>query len=185
MNIIFRALEESDFSEVLQLALAAWMFAYGEIFEVAYIENFVSHHYGAARLRALLSGVRRGTTWFDVALQSGHIIGLCSATVARRGIELNRLYLHPDARGQGVASGLLLRLEDFVRLNGKKKYHCFVHRQNELGKRFYLKRGFRHIRWQDTAEDWRLVKHVDQPRGGVLRILRGRMPAALRLASHR
>jgi hypothetical protein len=36
----------------------------------------------------------------------------------------------------------------------------FVHKDNEVGKRFYVRQGFRHVSTQDREDDWYMEKAV-------------------------
>ena len=160
MEEVFRTLMEGDFDAVLAVALRAWHFTYHEIYGHDYIEKFVREHYGSGRLSQLMNGIRRGTTFFEVAFEGATVLGFCSAGLQREGVVLNRLYLDPDRLGRGVATKFLKRLEEFVRGHGYKKYHCYVHQGNELGIRFYQKHGFTRKRLQTRANDWYMEKKL-------------------------
>ena len=41
---------------------------------------------------------------------------------------------------------------------GLSTYFCFVHQDNELGKRFYLRNSFRHITEKDHDDEWYMEK---------------------------
>jgi hypothetical protein len=56
--------------------------------------------------------------------------------------------------------GLLQQGEAFVLAHGLDSYFCFVHQYNEVGKRFYLRRGFRHVAAQDREKEWYLEKSL-------------------------
>jgi len=94
------------------------------------------------------------------SLLSMAVLGLCCAGTAYKGVELHRLYLHPAMLGRGLATALLTRLERYCVANGAWACYCYVHKDNELGKRFYLRHGFVHLARKDTEEDWRMAKVV-------------------------
>ncbi len=48
--------------------------------------------------------------------------------------------------------------EEYVIKSGSKKYFCFVHNRNEIGKQFYLRKGFRHIADNDHEDEWFMEK---------------------------
>lgn len=50
--------------------------------------------------------------------------------------------------------------EDFVRSKGESKYDCFVHKDNQLGKNFYLKKGFEHISEKDSEDELYMEKEI-------------------------
>jgi len=43
-------------------------------------------------------------------------------------------------------------------MNSGPSYHYFVHKDNELGKRFYMRRGFRHVPASDRDDEWYMEK---------------------------
>ena len=96
--------------------------------------------------------------FFDLALDGDQIVGFCNIGATSRGAELFRIYLRPGYIGTGVGSRLLERGEQFVRAQGLPSYYCFVHRDNELGKRFYFRRGFRHVPALDREDEWYMEK---------------------------
>lgn len=174
-TIEFRPLEEQDFESLSSMAHAAWTFAYEGVLDPDWMRVEVAKHYGPQRLAELLPGVRAGRSFFDVAVAEGRVLGLCCAGTAPTGVELYRLYLDPSALGQGIAKTLLARLERYVRAQGAGVYYCHVHKDNERGKRFYLKHGFIHLAREDTAEDWRMAKIVRTGMAGFLTRLRVRL----------
>jgi len=132
--------------------------AYATNFDPAFIDQFVRTNYAPDRLSALLLLVAAQHMFFDVALDGGRIIGFCNIGATGRGAELFRIYLRPAFIGTGVGSGLLERGEHFVRTRGFPSYYCFVHKDNELGKRFYLRQGFRHLPGSDQDDEWYMEK---------------------------
>jgi len=115
-------------------------------------------HYAPARLTALLPQVQSGAMFFHLAVHQDQVVGYCHLGLTPRGAELFRLYLHPAYIGRGIGWALLQQGEAFVRSHGLDAYFCFVHQHNELGKRFYLRRGFQHVAAQDRADEWYMEK---------------------------
>jgi ribosomal protein S18 acetylase RimI-like enzyme len=157
-SISYRPLQAEDVDAVLDAAWEAWRFTYATIFDTAFVDQFVRTNYAPDRLRTLVPAVRAQQMIFDVALDGDRIVGFCHIGVTPRGAELFRIYLKPPYIGMGVGSGLLERGEHFLRTRRVSSYHCFVHKDNELGKRFYLRRGFRHVPGLDRDEEWYLEK---------------------------
>ena len=172
MNIVFRELQEKDFDSLFLTALEAWSFTYREIFKIDYIESFVKENYGPKRLHQLLPGIKAGRRFFEVALEESRVVGFCCAMCTQEGIEINRFYLHPKQIGHGLGTEFLRRLESYARKQGAPKCYCYVHKENELGKRFYLRKGFWHDFAQDKDDDWRMVKMLDNDRIRLFRRIR-------------
>lgn len=135
-------------------------YAYRGIYDERYLNDFIPKHYGPHRLEALMERVRSGSMLFDVALKDGRVIGFACAGDSPSGMELHRLYVCPEVIGKGVGKALLLRVEEFVRRKGFSRYFCFVHANNEVGKQFYLRAGFRQLKRLGTPDNLRLQKRI-------------------------
>jgi GNAT superfamily N-acetyltransferase len=157
-SISYRSLRAEDVDAVFDAAREAWQFTYATIFDAAFIEQFVRTNYAPIRLSALVPLIAAQQIFFDVALDGDRIIGFCNIGVTSHGPELFRIYLRPAYIGTGVGRGLLERGEHFVRARGFPSYYCFVHKDNELGKRFYLRQGFRHLPGSDRDDEWYMAK---------------------------
>ena len=158
--MVYRSLQTSDVEAVLAIAREAWQFTYATIFDPAFIDQFVRTHYAPERLRALVPLVEAHQLFFAVALDAEQRIGFCHIGPTARGAELFRIYLRPAYIGRGIGSTLLERGEEFLRTRGFPTYYCFVHKANELGKRFYLRHGFRHRPESDQNDEWYMEKRL-------------------------
>jgi len=158
--IVYRSLQTSDADAVFAVAHEAWQFSYATIFDPAFIDQFVRTNYAPERLRELVSLVEANQLFFDVALDADQVIGFCNIGMSARGAQLFRIYLRPAYIGDGIGRTLLERGERFVQTRGLSSYCCFVHKDNELGKRFYLRRGFRHRPESDQNEEWYMEKQL-------------------------
>ena len=159
-DLTYRPFTADDAPAVSQVALEAWRYTYRAIYDAAFIESFVHTHYLPGRLAALVPQVQAGTMFFHVAVHQDRVVGYGHLGLTPRGAELFRLYLLPAYIGRGMGWALLQQGEAFVLAHGFDRYFCFVHRHNEVGKRFYLRRGFRHVTAQDRAEDWYMEKSL-------------------------
>jgi GNAT superfamily N-acetyltransferase len=157
-SISYRALRAEDVDAVSDVAREAWHATYATIFDTAFIDQFIRTNYAPDRLSALVPLVSAQQMFFDVALDGDHILGFCNIGVTPRGAELFRIYVRPAYIGTGVGSGLLERGEHFVRTRRFPSYYCFVHKDNELGKQFYLRRGFHHLPDSDRDDEWCMEK---------------------------
>jgi len=156
--IMFRQLQESDARSVQAVALEAWRYTYRAIFDQQFIEDFVRGNYALETTISLLPRIHSGSMFFDVVECESMIVGFCNIGVTELGAQLLRIYLQPAYIGQGLGWQLLQRREAFVEAQGLSTYFCFVHRANELGKRFYLRNGFRHVTEKDHADEWYMEK---------------------------
>ena len=158
VEFVFRQLQESDAPSVQAVALEAWRYTYRAIFDEHFIENFVRRNYAPEVTVSLLPRIQSGSMFFDVAERESMIVGFCNVGVIEPGAQLLRIYLRPAYIGQGLGRQLLQRAEAFVVAQGLSALFCFVHRDNELGKRFYLRNSFRHITEKDRDDEWYMEK---------------------------
>src|SRR5262245_50770988 len=159
MNAIsYRPIRAEDADAVFDVARAAWQFTYATIFDPEFIDQFVRTNYAPDRLTALVPLVAAQRMFFDVAVDGEQIIGFCNIGATPRGAELFRIYLTPAYLRAGIGSRLLQRGEEFVRARGFPSYYCFVHKDNELGKHFYMHRGFQHVPSADREDEWYMEK---------------------------
>lgn len=158
MEVVFRQMEKADASGIQAVALQAWRHTYREIFEQEFIENFVRQNYSPEAVVGLLPRIRSGEMFFDVAESNSHIIGFCNIGLTTQGARLFRIYVLPSSIGKGLGRRFLQSGETFVVGHGLGAYFCFVHKDNEIGKSFYLRNQFRHISERDDGDEWCMEK---------------------------
>ena len=159
-DIKVRELREIDAQEVYEVALEAWQYAYKDIYSSDFIQNFVNENYAPALLLRLVPCIQVGQQFFHVALAQSSVVGFCHIAKTKQGMELLRIYLRPAHIGKGVGRALLRHGEEFIKSQGYHSYFCFVHKDNELGKNFYLTNGFTHLVENDREDDWHMEKRL-------------------------
>ncbi len=159
-DVIVRPLQTSDAPKIHAVALEAWQHTYREIFDQQYIEDFVNRNYSEKAIVSLFPRIQSGSMFFDVAERGSTIIGFCNLGINNQSAELYRIYLLPAFIGRGIGRKMLESCEAFVAGRGRNSYFCFVHKGNEVGKRFYLKSGFRHIPEKDREDEWFMEKDI-------------------------
>jgi ribosomal protein S18 acetylase RimI-like enzyme len=159
-DVIVRPLLEADAPKILAVALEAWQHTYHKLFDQQFIENFVNRNYSEAAIASLFPRIQSGSMFFDVVEHQSRIIGFCNLGIDNQSAELYRIYLLPTFIGQGIGQKMLELGEAFVREHRLNSYFCFVHKGNEIGKRFYLKSGFRHILEKDKEDEWFMEKTI-------------------------
>jgi GNAT superfamily N-acetyltransferase len=168
-DIVLRALQETDVQAVYDVALAAWHSTYKNIYPTEFINTFVQTNYAPAGLLRLIPRIQAGDQFFHVALVQARVVGFCHIATTRHGMELLRIYLRPSYIGQGIGRALLHQGEAFIKAQGSSTYCCFVHKENDLGKNFYVRNGFTHMIEKDGEEEWymekRLGEHEQSGRG--------------------
>ncbi len=130
---------ESDISAIQHVASASWRVTYKGIFDKEYIDTCLRDWYSAESLRRTLSNPKM---YFLVAVDAGEVTGFCQVGPGQIEGELYRLYVLPSHWRKGTGSQMLVQAEDWLRQQGFNSYGCFVHEQNEVGKRFYARQAF-------------------------------------------
>lgn len=134
----------SDLEQIYNVALEAWNYTYKDIFTPSYIKNYVDKFYSQEVMKKQLPLIESGEMFFEVAKENESIIGFCNIEVKDNDkAELLRIYLKPSYIGKGIGKKLLLLGEKFLISKDVKNLYCYAHKENKLGRQFYLKNGFR------------------------------------------
>ena len=161
-DLALRALQETDVQAVYEVAFEAWHSSYKDIYPAEFIHNFVQTNYAPAGLLRLVPRIQAGHQFFHVALSQSSVVGFCHIAETRHGMELLRIYLRPSYIGQGIGRALLHQGEAFITAQGSSTYCCFVHKENALGKNFYVRNGFTHMIEKDGEEEWYMEKRLGE-----------------------
>ena len=88
--------------------------------------------------------IEKEEMFFEVAEENKSIIGFCNIEIRNNDkAELLRIYLMPSYTGKGIGKKLLLNGEKFLISKNVKKLYCYAHKENKLGRQFYLNNGFK------------------------------------------
>ena len=159
-DVVFRSIRETDASNIQNVALEAWQYTYHTIFDQQFIDDFVNRNYSPEAILALLHRIQEGSMFFYVAEYKSKLIGFCNIGIHDQKAELYRIYLLPLFIGQGIGRRFLELGETFVMDHGVNVYSCVVHKNNEIGKQFYLHCGFKHILEKDRDDEWFMEKKL-------------------------
>ena len=141
-RFVVRDAEPSDAAQIAAIARDSWTETYRDVFDAAFIKNFLATHYRVKDLAAGAARAREAPDWeFLVAEFDGVVVAFAEYGVGPRGPELFRIYADPVHYGRGVGHALLAELER--RLDGHVDgYVLDVHARNERGVAFYRRHGF-------------------------------------------
>lgn len=159
-DVIYRPIRKADTPGIHAMAFESWQYTYSNIFDQQYIQNFVDENYSSEAIASLLPQIQSGLMFFHVAEYKSKIIGFCNIGFTKNSAEIYRIYLLPTFIGQGIGYKLLEYGEAFVLEHGIKSIFCFVNKNNEIGKRFYLNSSFKHIQEKDKDDEWYMVKEL-------------------------
>ena len=159
----------ADAERIAAVARASWTDTYRDIFDAAFIEDFLAANY---RPEDLAAGAQRAADdedrHFMVAERGGEVVAFAQYGVGPRGPELFRIYADPAHYGSGVGSALLAELHR--RLEGRvDSYTVDVHSRNGRGVGFYRRQGFEVVGGGPTPDcDFTMRRQVGaaaEPRG--------------------
>ena len=137
-----RDARSTDAGAIGQVARASWTDTYREIFDAAFIEEFLTTSYATEALAAEAErAAGSDDEQFLVAERDGAVVAYAHYGEGRRGPELFRIYADPAHYGTGAGSSLLGELHR--RLAGRVEgYVLDVHSRNVRGRAFYERNGF-------------------------------------------
>ena len=112
--------------------------------------------------RALTARIRQGRT-LVAAGRSGSVKGFIHVMVTSRPnapvlLQIDMLAVEPDSRGQGIGTALLREAERYGRFRRCTAASLFVDEGNDRAHLFYLRAGYRAIRYWPSLRCWELYK---------------------------
>ena len=140
--VTVRDARSADAVAIGQVARASWTDTYREIFDAAFIEDFLRTSYATEALASQAErAVGSDDEHFLVAERDGAVVAYAHYGEGRRGPELFRIYADPAHYGTGAGSALLAELHR--RLAGRvESYVVDVHSRNVRGRAFYDRNSF-------------------------------------------
>jgi RimJ/RimL family protein N-acetyltransferase len=132
-----RSARAGDETAVERIARASWAETYRDIFDPAFIADFLDRNYAHDALAAAIAGPGE----FLVAERDGAPVAFAQYASGRRGPELFRIYADPDHYATGAGAALLDELHRRIgdEVDG---YVLDVHSGNARGRAFYDRHGF-------------------------------------------
>lgn len=155
METVIRLMEEKDIPLVQNVARTSWKATYKEIIPERVQRNFINMAYSDEMMQR-----RMKATFLYVAETSNEIVGFANfSRVKEMGeVELSAIYLLPKAQGKGIGSALLAK--GINELKGATELFINVEENNELGKSFYIAKGFQVHSTFDEELDGHILKTV-------------------------
>ena len=141
-HVSIRDATPDDSEAIARIARASWAETYRDIFEPAFIAEFLDANYQPG---SLAEQAERAAGLEDhqflVAERDGDVVAFAQFGVGSRGPQLFRIYADPAHFGTGAGSALLDELHR--RLAGRvDTYVVDVHSMNARGRKFYDQHGF-------------------------------------------
>src|SRR3954470_21617301 len=111
---------------------------------VAQLEEELSAHYAAHQRHGLaLEAIFRPHIHFFLARRAGQAVGCGGVALYPGSAELKRMFVAPDARGQGIANAVMERLAEVARTARRPLLRLETGDRQQAAIRFYERCGFR------------------------------------------
>lgn len=145
---------QSDILDVKKIATRSWHSTYKGIIPIDVQNNFLDMAYSVELLQERLT-----TSPFYVAKIEDEVVGFANFSNKNENgaVELFAIYLNPSHQNRGIGSALLLH--GCQQLQPHRIY-VNVEAENEIGKHFYLAKGFKMIEEFDDNFDGHLLKTI-------------------------
>lgn len=155
MEVNIRIMKPEDIKQVQNVAKVSWHATYEGIIPFEIQENFLRAAYNDEMMENRLS-----KTNLYIAEIKEEIVGFANfSSVDTEGkSELVAIYLLPDQQAKGIGTALLVK--GIQSLHGLKELNVSVEQENEIGRRFYLAKGFEIVEEIDDDFDGYLLKTV-------------------------
>lgn len=130
---------EKDIPKVKNIATVSWHATYQGIIPLDVQDNFLAMAYNEEMLLQRLTN-----TPFYVAKVDGEIVGYANFSNKKEAgeVELGAIYLDPSHQNKGIGSALLQYGCEQLQ---PKKVFINVESENNIGKQFYIAKGFESI----------------------------------------
>ena len=107
-EVTVRDARPGDAARIAEVAAAGWRDTYRDIFEPAFIDEFLATNYSADAIGAAIERAdTRDDAHFLVAERDGGVVAYAHFGSGPRGPELGRIYADPAHYGTGAGSALL------------------------------------------------------------------------------
>ena len=144
-EISIRLATENDVATIEKIARLTWQSTYSAIISPDNQEHLLGRNYAPS---ALVDAISQKDSWFFVATCQSTIIGFAQFLLREDKVsgELSRIYVLPEYQRYGVG-GLLLK-EGLTSLSGNNiaRLYVVVEKDNQIGRRFYEKKGFMQVK---------------------------------------
>jgi diamine N-acetyltransferase len=140
-TIHFVPASPSDIPPLRQLAREIWHAHYPGIISVEQIDYMLARMYGQETIARELGA---GVTW-EIIHADGTPIGYLSYSldVAKRRVNMHKLYVSIAWHGQGVGQAGLARIRDYAIVVKAAAVSLYVNKRNDKAIRAYQRAGFR------------------------------------------
>lgn len=135
-----RSARLEDASAIAQIAHASWPLTYRGLLEDDFIRRVLAETYTQDALRAAIAdSASTPSALFLVAEVDCTVVGYLHFAPGPKGLELHRLYVHPEHVRSGAGTALMGALH--ASLPPGTSYVALVHASNEPALRFYRRFG--------------------------------------------
>lgn len=137
-----------DIGAIRDIARASWEHDYPGILSRESVQTAVNDWYGEERLREELAD-----PWTHIYVatdEGGSIVGFAHAVLDGDEGNVLRVYVHPDARREGIGEALFERVRRELVRHDIARLNAMVLADNAIGNEFYADRGFELVERAET-----------------------------------
>lgn len=163
-----------DAAAIAKLGAHVFSVTFGHSVTADELQAYLDKEYTHAAITADLSSPQKDTI-LAVDESSGDVLGFALLTrgssepcveALESTVELQRIYVHPDAHGKGVGGRLARRVEEMARSQGFRWMWLGVWEENVVAQRAYEKWGYGKVGEHDfvvgsvVQTDWIMTKEL-------------------------
>lgn len=148
-NFSFRFAEHADIPVIRQMAETTWRKCYTDIISPAQMTYMLERMYGA---EVIAEEIEDGVIW-ELALRDNKPVAFysCAFDQGEQRLKLNKLYVLPEAQGEGCGREMLKRVRNLGAGLGARKVWLQVNKKNVTAIRAYERAGY-HIEREDVFD---------------------------------
>ncbi|QOS78505.1 GNAT family N-acetyltransferase [Paenibacillus sp. JNUCC31] len=143
--ITIRFVSNGDIPHIQAIAHETWNYTYKDIYSEAYIQNFLSRAYSTENLcRTVEKDLQSAKRSFLIAEFNDEVVGYAQTRqVKEEEYELLRIYIRPEYHKMGIGKEFIRKFTQVLkRIN---KLFAWVGKENQIGRAFYEKSGFKEV----------------------------------------
>ena len=148
-DVLIREAATADVAGIQAVAEETWHETYDDILGADVVETVIDEWYVD---EAIEDGIGHEAQDFVVAVRDEEVVGYAHVGPhpPRRVYQLYRIYVRPDAQGEGVGKALLAEVEQALYDRDAGGYEVEVFEENEAAIDFYEATGFERVEAEET-----------------------------------
>src|SRR5690554_1349947 len=147
VNITKRKADNADIPQIIEVARRIWLPAFSPYFSKKELNSLFQGMYNPEKLLKDLQNLHYEFYFVENSLQM--CMGYFATLVQSDSIKLDKLYVHPNLKGQGLGKWIYQTILQQARSQNLHKIELNVNRRNEPAIGFYKSLGFTILKEED------------------------------------